>query len=88
LTENCRSVMSDANLNLIISLALMLIAVASVWKDVYTNKPPRKFLRRFTPVGRLLLLASIVFIFINYFKDKTYGINSQAKFIQVVLDKC
>ena len=61
--------MSDANLNLIISLALMLIAIVSVWKDVYNNNPPRNFIGRFTPAGRLLLLASFVFMFVNYFKD-------------------
>lgn len=62
--------MSDSNLNLIISCAVMLIAVVSVWKDVYNNNPRRKFLSRFTRIGKILLLASFIFIFVNYIRDQ------------------
>jgi hypothetical protein len=60
---------SDANLGLLISLAVMLIAVVSVWRDVYDNSRPKAFFKRFTRVGKVLLITSFVFIAVNYFKD-------------------
>jgi hypothetical protein len=61
--------MSDANENLIISLTLMLIAIGSVWKDVYKADPSIKFFRRFTRIGKILIITAAVFTFVNYFKD-------------------
>src|SRR5579863_4247860 len=61
--------MSDANLNLIVSVTLMLIAIISVWKDVYKAKSSINFFRRFTRIGLILIITAVVFTFVNYFKD-------------------
>jgi hypothetical protein len=62
--------MSGANLDLVISLALMLIAIVSVWRDVYKNDPTKKWFNRVTRVGWILVTTSLVFILISYLKDK------------------
>jgi|SRR5579863_8280086 len=47
----------------------MLVAIISVWKDVYSNNPPRPLHRRFTRIGIVLFVLAVIFIGSNYYKD-------------------
>jgi hypothetical protein len=60
---------SDANLNLVVSCTIIIIAIVPVWKEIYLRSKSKHFAQRFTHVGILLLCAAFAFIVFNYYKD-------------------